>query len=57
MNSILQDHPETARTAETQGGAAAQRRPYQKPEVLSEATPLLALLSSQCNGVDTPNEG
>ena len=57
MNSIPQDHPETPRAAEAQGAAAAQRRPYQKPEVLSESTPLLALLTSQCNGVDTPNEG
>ncbi len=37
--------------------APAARLPYVKPQVASDQAPLLALLSSQCDGVDTSNAG
>lgn len=61
MNSIPQDLAGPARAdgrdVRPADAPPAPRRPYDKPEVISDATPLLALLTSQCNGTDTPNEG
>lgn len=61
MNSNPQDlagrAPAEGHDVRPAGAPPAPRRPYDKPEVISDATPLLALLTSQCNGVDTPNEG
>lgn len=52
-----QGSPTAAPCAQTSPGPATARLPYAKPQIASDHAPLLALLSSQCDGVDTPSGG